>query len=163
MRPLVHKFTYAWLIACTKGQQSVLTRPTRDLPVGKHESIAVIPLGTLRVGVEEAGRECERAGPLRDRKAAYRVNSTCAAGAMPMGAPGSDFQYAGDGGGTRKGRTWMTGVGLADGVGGEGADGRDGDAVGGVGRKSSHCGDCGGGLGRRRAGRSCSQGRDDVH
>lgn len=61
MRPLVHKFTYACLIACTVGQQSVPPRPTRDLPVGKHESIAVIPLGALRVGVEEAGKVRERA------------------------------------------------------------------------------------------------------
>ena len=109
------------------------------VPVGKNESITVVPLGVLWVGVEESGRRSGRA-KVRGNHQTHLEKRTWAAGAMPIGAPAKKRMSGGAATGTESVRTWMAGVGLADGVGGEGTDGRNSDIVSLVGHERSHGG-----------------------
>ena len=107
------------------------------VPVGKNESITVVPLGVRWVGVEESGRRSGRA-KVRGNHQTHLEKRTWAAGAMPIGAPAKKRMSGGAATGTESVRTWMAGVGLAHDIGRQGTDGRNGDVVGGLGGELGH-------------------------
>lgn len=111
------------------------------IPIGKDETITIEPLGALWVCIEESWHQSIQLTLLVNRVCkiqAYRVNRTCAAGAMPMGAPGFIDQTQKATPDKTSSHTRMARVGFTNDIRGEGADGGDGDLVSFLSREPGH-------------------------